>query len=145
VILYATLGWCTLGAAIVVYRHDLYDREPIPLLALTVLLGMGAMSLAGHVEAWTLSSSRLTTPGAIATVAALEEELLKLLVVVAIAVGARRQFNDPIDGLIYGSMGAVLMVGGLLVYGVLTAVGSRWSHDLFAPRTPARLWGWPFA
>jgi hypothetical protein len=36
------------------------------------------------------------------------------------------------------------MLTGLLVYGTLVAHASRWSHDLFAPWSPARLWGWPF-
>ena len=46
--------------------------------------------------------------------ASLEEEALKLLVVVLFAVFARRIFNDPMDGIIYGSLaglGAALEEG----------------------------------
>ena len=49
-ILYSTLGLCALAAAVLVYRHDLYDREPLPLLGLTVALGAGAIGLAGRAE-----------------------------------------------------------------------------------------------
>ncbi len=46
-ILYGTLALCALGAALLVYRHDLYDREPPWLLLVTVGLGASAMNLAG--------------------------------------------------------------------------------------------------
>jgi RsiW-degrading membrane proteinase PrsW (M82 family) len=215
----------------------MYDTEPRWLLALTVGLGAGAMALAGRVEALTLAGGHLTSTRALAVVAASEEELLGFAVVVAIALLARRAFNDPMDGLIYGSMvglgmaleesvsylraaprtnllppaelvricghlvmcgiaafplgplavhrrgghvafaaclgaaialhfgwdwialdveargapdvahtlaGMLLMSSGLLLYGALTAAGARWSHDLFAPKSPFGLWGWPF-
>jgi RsiW-degrading membrane proteinase PrsW (M82 family) len=226
-----------LGAAILVYHHDMYDREPRWLLAVTVGLGAGAMALAGRVEALTLAGGRLTSSGAIAAIAASEEQVLGLAVVVTIALLARRAFNDPMDGLTYGSMvglgmaleesvaylrtaprtnllppaelvricghlvmngiaafplgplavhcrgghvalvaclgaaialhfgwdwialdveargapdvahaaaGMLLMSSGLLLYGALTAAAARWSHDLFAPKSPFALWGWPF-
>jgi hypothetical protein len=47
-------------------------------------------------------------------------------------------------GLRHTLIGVAIMVGGLLAYGALTAVGSAWSHRLFAPDRPALLWGWPF-
>jgi len=92
-----------------VYRYDMYDREPPLLLLLTVALGAGAMSLAARVEAWTLAGSQITSARGLATMAALQEESLKLLVVVAVASLARRHFNDPMDGLIYGSMAGLGM------------------------------------
>lgn len=215
----------------------MYDREPRWLLAFTVALGASAMALTGRVEALTLAGGHLTSTRAFAAVAACEEELLGLAVVVAIALLARRAFNDPMDGLIYGSMvglgmaleesvsylrvaprtnllppaelvricghlvmtgiaafplgplavhrrgghvalatclgaaialhfgwdwialdaeargapdvahtvaGMILMSSGLLLYGALTAAAARWSHDLFAPKSPFSLWGWPF-
>lgn len=100
VILYSTLGLCALAAAFVVYRHDLYDREPLPLLGLTIALGAGAIGLAGRAEEWTFAALRLASPRAIAAVVALLEELGKLAVVTAIALAARRAFNDPMDGIV---------------------------------------------
>jgi len=238
VILYGTLALCTLGAALLVYRHDLYDREPPWLLLVTVGLGASGMNLAGLVEAWALAWSGVTSRAGIAALAALVEEVAKLTVVVMVAVCARKQFNDPLDGLIYGSMAGLgaaveesvfylrtaalpapglapieavricghlvmggiggfalgmitvgrrawplalaaglgsaiglhfgwdfvamsatdggdlgphhtllavaLMLGGLGLYAALTALGSEWSHRLFAPLLPATLWGWPF-
>ena len=237
-ILYGTLGLCALGAAFLVYRHDLYDREPVPLLALSVVLGAALMALAGQAESWVLEWSGVTSRPGIAAVAAVVEEILKLVTVVGVALLARKQFNDPLDGLIYGSMaglgmaieesafylrhgprrpevlppvelaricghlvmggiggfgvglaaigkrawpfalaggffaamglhfawdwlaisaldgggldprhtllGVAIMTGGLALYGALTAIGSGWSHGLFAPNRPALLWGWPF-
>jgi hypothetical protein len=196
------------------------------------------MALAGHAESWVLGWSDVTSRAGIAGLAAVLEEGLKLLAVVGVALVARKQFNDPLDGLVYGSMagvgmaieesvfylrhgprhhevlppvelaricghlvmggiggfgvglaavhrrswpvalagglgaavglhfawdwlalsvadardigprhslaGVAIMVGGLALYGVLTALGSEWSHRLFAPGRPALLWGWPF-
>jgi RsiW-degrading membrane proteinase PrsW (M82 family) len=109
VILYGTLALCALGAAFIVYRNDLYDREPAWLLALTAGLGGTAMWLAGLVESWTLDWSGLTSRPAIAALAAAVEETAKVLVVAAVALSARKAFNDPLDGLIYGSLAGLGM------------------------------------
>ena len=47
-ILYATLALCAGGAALSVYRHDLFDRKPTWLLALSVGLGALTVALAGR-------------------------------------------------------------------------------------------------
>jgi RsiW-degrading membrane proteinase PrsW (M82 family) len=236
-ILYLTLGLCALAAAFIVCRHDLYDREPLPLLFITVVMGFAAMWLAGLVEAQAFHILGVREAGSIAVIAALSEELLKVLVVVCLPICARRYFNDPIDGLVYGSMaglgmaveesihymrelpqgslflppaelirvsghlvmggiggfaialavlrrrhwpailaacfafavalhfgwdwlvlsmeaapatpstawwGAGLMGSGMVAYGVLAAIGSEQSRELFMPRSPGSFWGWPF-
>ena len=237
-ILYGSLVLCALGAAFIVYRNDLYDREPAWLLGLTAGLGAAAMWLAGLVESWMLDAWGLASQAGIAALAAVVEETAKVLVVALVAISARKAFNDPLDGLIYGSLAGlgmaveesvaylraeprgprilppvelvrlcghlvmggigafalgmaaagrrawplalagglgaatslhfawdwlalsvadarelslgnsvlavVLMVAGLALYGTLTALGSKWSHFLFEPDRPARLWGWPF-
>jgi RsiW-degrading membrane proteinase PrsW (M82 family) len=109
VLLYFSLGVCALAAACLVYHYDMYDREPRGLLALAVGLGAGAMATAGLLEEWTLRGERITREPAIAAMAALEEEALKLLVVGVVAIVFRRDFNDPMDGLIYGSMSGLGM------------------------------------
>jgi len=103
-VLYATLGVCGLGAALLVYRYDLYDREPWPLLLLAIALGAAAMPMAGIAEDRVLAGARITGPAAVAALAALIEELARLAVVALLALAARRAFNDPMDGLVYGSM-----------------------------------------
>jgi RsiW-degrading membrane proteinase PrsW (M82 family) len=87
-----------------IYRYDLYEHEPIPLLGVAIALGAGAMWLAGRVEALVLT--RLPGLGSlqIAAVAAVSEEVLKVLVVVVVALLAHREFDDPMDGVVYGSM-----------------------------------------
>jgi RsiW-degrading membrane proteinase PrsW (M82 family) len=120
VILYGTLVLCAIGAALLVYRYDLYDREPLRLLGLAAVLGAGAMALAGRSEQFTIERLGLEGHFALAAMAALQEETLKLLAVVALAVFARRHFNDPMDGIIYGSMaglGAALEEGVAMLRG----------------------------
>ena len=236
-VLYLTLGLCGLGAALLVYRYDLYDREPVGLLAAAVALGAGGMALAGRIE--TASFDRL--PGGavpvIALIASGLEETLKLVAVAILALLFRRAFDDPMDGVIYGSMAglgaaleegvailrllppgrhllppeelvrlcghlimggiggfgigyvivrgrrglpavgvsllaaialhfgwdvlaleglgtgspspreaqprAALMLAGLLLYGRLVVVGSRWSQRVLSPGRPLRLGQWP--
>jgi RsiW-degrading membrane proteinase PrsW (M82 family) len=87
-----------------VYRYDMYDREPAALLALTGVGGAAAMALLEAVEAALIPLLPPLGGAGPAAVAAVCEETAKLLVVAAIAVLARRHFNDPMDGVIYGSV-----------------------------------------
>ena len=126
-ILYTTLAICALGAAVLVYRYDLYDREPLPLVGLAIGLGALAMALAGRVELFVFERHRLEGNLAQAAVAGLVEETGKLAAVLALALVARRAGDDPMDGLIYGSLaglGAALEEG----VAVLRALpsGSSW-------------------
>jgi len=105
-LLYASLAACALLAALLIYRYDLYDKEPPLLLLLAFALGAAAMWLIGHIEDATLSltGTLRREPAVIALVAATHEEAIRLLVVFALALFFRRRFNDPMDGLIYGSI-----------------------------------------
>jgi len=100
--LHVTLGLCAFLAALLVYRYDLYEREPWYMLVLGVAAGGVAMRLVGEVEL--VSLGYVESNVAIAALAALHEELARLLVILAIALVFTRQFNDPMDGLVYGSM-----------------------------------------
>jgi protease PrsW len=105
-LLYGTLILCALTVGVIVYRYDLYDREPLLLLALAVALGMGAMELAGKAEVYWLvraGHGALENRWIVSGLASSHEELAKALVVLVIALVFRRAFNDPMDGLIYGS------------------------------------------
>jgi len=103
-IFFLTLALCAGLTAVLVYRYDLYEHEPIPLLAVAVALGAGTMRLAGRFEASVLGRMGHAGLHDVAAVAALAEESAKLLVVVAVALLARREFDDPMDGVVYGSM-----------------------------------------
>lgn len=106
-LVYLVVLACAVGLGLLVYRYDLYEKEPWYLLLLAMALGYGAFWVLGYVEDF--SNQRLGFYGAgdhtagQAAVAASHEELAKLLVVVLIAVVFRREFNDPMDGLIYGA------------------------------------------
>ena len=100
--LYVTLSLCALLAGLLVYRYDLYEREPLPMLLLAVAAGGVGMRLVGAVELWSLDF--VGSIWAIAALAALHEEMARFVLVFGIAALFPRQFNDPMDGLVYGSM-----------------------------------------
>lgn len=100
--IYVAVALSAFLAALLVYRYDLYNREPWYMLALAAGLGAATMRLVGGVELLTLGFAE----GALAqaAVAAIEEELARVAVVGAIAAVFPRQFDDPMDGIIYGSI-----------------------------------------
>lgn len=100
--LYVALGLCALLAGLLVYRYDLYEREPWYMVVLAVFLGAVSMRLVGALEL--VSLVLVDSHVAVAALAALHEEAARLAVVIAIAVVFPRQFNDPMDGIVYGSM-----------------------------------------
>lgn len=103
-ILYATLALCAAFTSVVVYRYDLYDREPWWLLVLCAALAAGAMTAVGRVEDLVFRTWPPRSDAHTALMAALLEELGKVAVVATIAFLDRRDFNDPLDGLVYGSV-----------------------------------------
>jgi RsiW-degrading membrane proteinase PrsW (M82 family) len=97
---------CALVLALVVYRYDLYEKEPWYLLVAATALGYFTMGVVGRLEDLTHFFFE-TDPDNLAghaLVAATHEEAAKLLLVAALAFAFRRHFNDPMDGLIYGAM-----------------------------------------
>jgi RsiW-degrading membrane proteinase PrsW (M82 family) len=103
-IFFITLALCAGLTAGLVYRYDLYEHEPVWLLGVAVALGALAMGQAGRLEAWILRGMPRADVLDVAAIAAVAEEILKLLVVVVVALLARREFDDPMDGVVYGSM-----------------------------------------
>ena len=118
-ILYATLGLCATLAGLLVYRYDLYEREPWYMLV--------AMA-AGEAEAFTIDRIGVGSVAGIALVAATHEEWARFLVVALLAVVAPRQLNDPLDGLIYGS-----------IVGLGMAVLESINHMAYLPAMPSAL------
>jgi RsiW-degrading membrane proteinase PrsW (M82 family) len=105
-VVYLTLLACAAAAALLVVRYDLYEREPWPMLIAAAAVGATVMWSIGFLEDATLARCGGPTAGppVLAVIAAVEEELARLAIVVLIALLLPRQLNDPIDGLIYGSM-----------------------------------------
>lgn len=109
VILYGMLAACASAGVVMVLRYDLHDREPWPLLAVACALGAGLMWLAGGVQGWLIwgavdHAPRLLGAWYFSLLAGVTEEAAKLLAVLLIVLAFRRHFNDPLDGIVYGSM-----------------------------------------
>jgi RsiW-degrading membrane proteinase PrsW (M82 family) len=105
VLLYLTLAACAFLAGWLVYRYDMYEREPWYMIVFAVALGMVAMWGIDHVELWTFDLiGRRLTPLLEATIAGTHEEGIRVVVVAGLAVFIPSQFNDPMDGIIYGSL-----------------------------------------
>ncbi|MCZ6835452.1 MAG: PrsW family glutamic-type intramembrane protease [Planctomycetota bacterium] len=83
----------------------MYEQEPWYMVLFAVAIGMVSMYAIGFVERWSYSQiGDLMTPFQQALVASTHEEGIRLVMVVALALLLPSQFNDPMDGLIYGSL-----------------------------------------
>jgi len=97
--------------ALVIYRLDLFEREPKLMLAAALVWGgIVATSLATYAnEAWLSVVGKLTSPdfaaqwGA-ALVGPGVEETLKLMGVVTLFLIASSEFDGVLDGFVYGAM-----------------------------------------
>jgi RsiW-degrading membrane proteinase PrsW (M82 family) len=110
-LLFLALIASALVAVRLVSRYDLYDREPWYVTAAVVGLGAAAMAGAGPVEDQLILrvGGGRASPAHIAAVAAVVEELARFAIVLGLAWTVPRHFNDPIDGLIYGSSAGIGM------------------------------------
>jgi RsiW-degrading membrane proteinase PrsW (M82 family) len=100
--LYVAVSLSAFLAALLVYRYDLYNREPWYMILLAAAAGAVAMRLVAGVELFTLGF--VEGDAARAAVAATHEEAARIAVVAAVAVLFRRHFDDPMDGIVYGSV-----------------------------------------
>lgn len=103
-LIYASMLVAAFILASIIYRYDIYDKEPWYLLALVFFFGMAACWACGFIEDIIIVKFRLDDSIAgMAMNAAIVEELAKLLIVVFVALVFRSHFDDPMDGLIYGA------------------------------------------
>lgn len=123
--LYLTLLVCAVGVGVMVYKYDLYRREPLGMILLAVALGAGAMWVATHAQLGAIqliwNSGRTVSDPVLALFAGVTEELAKLSVVAFIALAMRRVFDEPLDGIIYGSftgLGVALIESVWFISGV---------------------------
>ena len=106
------------------YWADRYEKEPKRLLAAAFAWGaLPALAVAGVAELFFRLPPNLVGPQALEAVrlgvfAPLAEETLKGAVVLFIAFRYRREFDDTLDGIIYGGMVGFgfAMTGNLLSY-----------------------------
>ena len=100
-----------LPVALVVYLLDLYEREPLPLLAAAFVWGAVAATTLSAIgnAGWGLTVARLGGPEfaarwTAALTAPVVEELLKGCGVVLIYLIARDEVDDVMDGFVYGAI-----------------------------------------
>lgn len=136
-VFFLALALCALLTARLVYRYDLYEHEPIPLLGVAVALGVGAMAVAGLLEERVLRGLPPVGPLGVAAVASTTEELAKLFVVAAVSLLAFREFDDPMDGIVYGSMAGI---GAALEESVFYQRQSLALHAFVPAAELVRLW-----
>jgi RsiW-degrading membrane proteinase PrsW (M82 family) len=107
------LGGLLFGA--IVYRYDMHEREPWWMLVLAALAGGLTMWGAFEMELLIQTLAGAGDQSVLkALLAGTLEELAKLTIPVAILLLVKKHFNDPMDGLIYGSLaglGAALFEG----------------------------------
>jgi RsiW-degrading membrane proteinase PrsW (M82 family) len=110
-LVYVTLFACAALMVLLVRRYDLYEREPWYMVLVAVALGVALMWTAGQVEDVILGRVRLA-PEQLAAKAAIVtavEEFAKMSVVLIVATVFRRYFTDPLDGIVYGTLGGIGM------------------------------------
>jgi protease PrsW len=97
----------TLLYTLVLWWLDRYEKEPLHLLLVTFVWGaVPALVLAVIAElAVDDLAQSLIGPGADSTIVApVVEEILKALMLIALFIFARREFNGVLDGIIYGAL-----------------------------------------
>lgn len=140
-ILYLTLALCAIGMGYQAYRYDLYDREPLRAVLVAIALGMLMMWVAGRVQVGVMTALGPYAAGSwntvMAAVAGLTEEAAKLSVVVFIALVSRRWFNDPMDGIVYGSFAGL----GAAIEESISLLGFPGPSEYLPAQEPVRLMG----
>ena len=110
-LIYVLMFACAAGLAVFVFRYDLHEKEPWYMAVLAVGMGFAAMWLAGMAEDFTLARLSIGRSqfAARAAVVAHIESVARIAMVLCVAWLFRRRFNDPLDGLMYGTLGGLGM------------------------------------
>lgn len=141
ILLYLTLAACAVVIGVVVVRYDLYEREPWFMVLLAVSLGAACMYGAGEAQAGLIRAVNgagvLVSNGMLALMAGVTEEVGKLAAVLAVAWSVRRYFNEPLDGLMYGSFAGL----GAALEESVWVLGRLETLQSLPPQEPVRLAG----
>lgn len=108
VLLYTGLAGCSILAVALVMRYDLHRREPVHAIVASIAGGALAMGMCMAAQnAYVRATGMELEHDSVlkwAILAGVAEESAKFLTVCALAFLLRGHFDEPIDGLIYGSM-----------------------------------------
>lgn len=139
--MYFMLGACGLAIGLAAIRYDLYDREPWHMILLTVALGAGGMWVAAVVERSVIQACAtnlvIIEGPRLALLAGFVEELTKLGVVAVVAMLVKRRFNEPLDGIVYGSFAGL----GAAVEESIAVLQRLHDTQYLPPQEPVRLVG----
>jgi len=139
--LYFTLATCGLAIVLIVRRYDLYQREPVCLILTTLALGAGAMWVAGQLEGAIIhalySEGFPVSNTLLAAIAGCSEEFAKFAIVVLLWAAIPKYFDEPLDGLLYGSFAGL---GAALEESVFVLSRSQ-INGYLPPTEPVRLCG----
>jgi len=116
---YATMIVCAGALVAWVYHADRYEKEPWYAIALALTSGFGAMWVIGLTDDAALRIVPIPADAhsTKAALISLIEEGGKLVTILVFAAVFRREFNDPMDGLIYGRLiGLGMAVNESLLY-----------------------------
>jgi len=110
-LIYVLMLACAAGLATFIYRYDLYHRERWYMVVLAVGLGFTCMWMAGAVEDLVLTHLGIshTSIAAKAAVVSVCETIWRMVMVFTVATLFRSRFTDPLDGLMYGTLGGLGM------------------------------------
>jgi len=129
-LIYILMLACAAGLATFVYRYDLYHRERWYMVVLAVGLGFTFMWMAGAIEDLVLSRIGVGRVGVAPKAAVVSscETFARMVMVFTVATIFRKRFSDPLDGLMYGTLGGLGM-----------AIEESLLYLSFAPATPQTL------
>lgn len=100
------LGGLLFGA--IVYRYDMHEREPWWMLVLAAVAGALTMWGAYELEILIQNLAGASDQSILkAALAGVFEELAKLAIPITVLLFVKNRFNDPMDGLIYGSLAGI--------------------------------------
>ena len=110
-LIYALMLATAAGLAVFVYRYDLVTREPWYMVVLAVGLGFAVMWMAGASEDLILGHFHAVRahPGPKAAIVSTIETFARAVMVFTFATLFRSRFTDPLDGLMYGTLGGLGM------------------------------------
>ncbi len=139
-LLYVGLGGCAILAVALVMQYDLHRRESWQAMAVGILAGAVGMYLCmwgqeAYIRAH-LDSLDVTVVWRWAVLAGVSEEATKFMVVVAMALGCR-DFDEPLDGLVYGSL---VGLGAALTESI-HSLGAPTQFTMLPREEPVRLLG----
>jgi protease PrsW len=125
---------CAAALVAWIYHYDRYEKEPWYAIAVAVAWGFAAMWMIGLIDDAVLSRMNFDSEHLASKAAAIAfiEEAGKFLAILLLSIVLAREFNDPMDGLIYGRLiGLGMAVQESLLYlGISPPTLQTWGIEI---------------